>query len=80
MNTKEVDNKLILNFFFHRDTLLGISEGDINAISEFLSSFRDRLKVEVLSSKVQLSHDIRTAISNTSRIYTSHACMGTRGA
>jgi hypothetical protein len=80
MKTRAVDNKLVLNFHFDRNTILGVSQDNIKSIAQSLSTFRERLKVEVLSSKVQLSHDIRTAISNTSRVYASHASMGIRGA
>jgi hypothetical protein len=80
MKTRAVDNKLVLNFLFDRNTILGVSQDNIKSIAQTLSTFRERLKVEVLSSKVQLSHDIRTAISNTSRVYASHASMGIRGA
>jgi len=81
LKTRVTDNnKLHFNFIFRRDKLLGISQENIATISQSLATFRERLKMEVLSSKVQLSHDIRTAISNTSRVYASHASMGLHGA
>ena len=51
----------------------------MNRIS-LVSSFKDRLRAEVLTSKLRLSADIRTAISHTSRVYASHSTSIIRGA
>ncbi len=80
VSSKVTNNRLDMTFTFRRDRMLGQQPETIQTISAALATFGDRLKTEVLSSKVRLSHDIRTAISQTSRVYASHASVGVRGA
>ena len=80
VSSKVTNNRLDMTFTFRRDRMLGQQSETIQTISAALATFGDRLKTEVLSSKVRLSHDIRTAISQTSRVYASHASVGVRGA
>ena len=78
---------------FGREKVLGLSPEAISSLgsagrfiyeyvgdSPIVSSFKDRLRAEVLSSKVRLSAEIRTAISHTSRLFASHSSAGIRGA
>jgi len=80
VSSKVTNNRLDVAFTFRRERMLGQSTESIQAVATALVTFGDRLKTEVLSSKVRLSHDIRTAISQTSRVYASHATVGVRGA
>jgi len=80
VSSRVTNNRLDMIFTFRRGSMLGQQPETIQTISAALATFGDRLKTEVLSSKVRLSHDIRTAISQTSRVYASHASVGVRGA
>ena len=80
MSYKVSNDRLEVSFKFNREKMLGTPVDVVQRIASSLVSFGDRLKTEVLSSKVRLSHDIRTAIAQTSRLYASHASVGARGA
>ena len=80
VSSKVTNNRLDVSFTFRRERMFGQQSETIQTLAGALVSFGDRLKTEVLSSKVRLSHDIRTAISQTSRVYASHASVGVRGA
>ena len=80
LSSKVTNDRLDVSFTFRRDLMMGVSPETIQTIASSLVTFGDRLKTEVLGSKVRLSHDIRTAISQTSRVYASHASGGVRGA
>lgn len=93
VSAKQINGKLEITFgklcvfvcninviVFGREHVLGMKSDEIKRLSLAVSTFKDRLRAEVISSKVRLSADIRTAISQTSRMYASHSGAGIRGA
>lgn len=80
LSCNATNTRLDVLFTFRRERLIGVPSETIQTMASSLVTFGDRLKTEVLGSKVRLSHDIRTAISQTSRVYASHASVGVRGA